>query len=220
MHSTSDSHRPWTVKWPSPTHQVRKVRGNSRDTSVRETVEEPSPPPYIEAWTSQKRQCTSEPVSPSIGKLIMLAFDRVTQRLDQLEQRFSESIAPTQCRYSTEEVHDILSNVDNLIDDQLTGIHIELEEKATEGTVQLVAEKTEERQEQFWNSMRDKMYVHVWGHFSQKGQRAEGSKRCRGSGRGKVEDHCRAGQGYCVFQKCYRDKSAAGFEAVWGAMIL
>ncbi|KAK3990020.1 hypothetical protein QBC44DRAFT_342088 [Cladorrhinum sp. PSN332] len=137
------------IKAPSP--------GPSSNTSIKETVEESSPPPYIEAQPNRKRQRTSESLSPSIDKRILLAFDQVAQRIDRLEKRAPESIAPTPCRYSTEEMEHIISHVNDRIDDQLTGIHIELEEKVTEGTEQLVVEKTEETQEQFWNGIREEL---------------------------------------------------------------
>ncbi|KAK4167974.1 hypothetical protein QBC43DRAFT_310555 [Cladorrhinum sp. PSN259] len=145
----------------------------SNNTSIRETVEE-SPPPYVEKGRLQspvqlftpsdrKRRRSSELLSPSTtDKRILLAFSRVCKRnaeleirLERLEKMVQESAARSPCRYNTEEMEHIIGHVDDRIDDQLTGVHIELEEKVMEGTEQLVAEKTEETQEKLWNDIRE-----------------------------------------------------------------
>jgi len=146
------------IRAPSPS--------TSDHTSTKETVEEPSPPPYEGRLdgpaqpftpTGRKRQRTSELLSPSTDKRILLALDQVVQRLDRLEEIVPESIALASCRYDTEEAEHIISHVDDRIDDQLTGVHIQLEEKVMEGTEQLVAEKTEETQEQLRNGIREEL---------------------------------------------------------------
>ncbi|KAK4176045.1 hypothetical protein QBC36DRAFT_330164 [Triangularia setosa] len=146
----------------------------SNNTSIKETVEDSLPPPYAEKGPLQspaqlftpsdrKRRRTSELLSPSTtDKRILLAFGQVVKRnteleirLERLEKMVQESAARTPCRYNTEEVEHIIGHVDDRIDDQLTGVHIELEDKVMEGTEHLVAEKTEETQAQIWNGIRE-----------------------------------------------------------------
>ncbi|KAK4165187.1 hypothetical protein QBC43DRAFT_288075 [Cladorrhinum sp. PSN259] len=74
----------------------------SSSSSIKETVEQPSPPPYIEkdnpkhtfTKSDRKRQRTSTPSSPSATKRVMLDLDQVAQHLNRLERRVGESIAP------------------------------------------------------------------------------------------------------------------------------
>ncbi|KAK3996379.1 hypothetical protein QBC44DRAFT_231879 [Cladorrhinum sp. PSN332] len=151
----------------------------SNNASIKETVEGPSPPPYIEKGPLQspvqlftpsdrKRRRTSELLSPTTDKRILLAFSQAVKRnaeleirLERLEKMVQESGARTPCRYNTEEMEHIIGHVDDRIDDQLVGVHIELEDKVMEGTEQLVAEKTEETQEQLWNGIREELMEEV-----------------------------------------------------------
>ncbi|KAK0737199.1 hypothetical protein B0T21DRAFT_159638 [Apiosordaria backusii] len=172
--------------------------GPSNNTSIKETVEESSPPPYVEkgplqspaqlytpsgvysqsppfqspltqAPSDRKRRRTSEHLSPSTtDKHILLAFGQVVKRnaeleirLERLEKMVQESAARTPCRYNSEEMEHIIGHVDDRIDDQLTGVHIELEDKVMEGTEHLVAKKSEETQEQLWNGIREELMEEI-----------------------------------------------------------
>ncbi|KAK0661699.1 hypothetical protein QBC41DRAFT_235589 [Cercophora samala] len=161
----------------------------SCDTSVMDTMEESSPPPYVEKAPLQsspayvettplqnsprpvtpsdrKRRRTSDPSSSSrLDKRLLLDFGQgqafkkhtaeLESRIERLERMVQEPAARTPCRYDSEEADHIIGHIDDRIDDQLTGVHIELEEKVMEGTKHFLTEKTEESQEELWKGLRE-----------------------------------------------------------------
>ncbi|KAK4185037.1 hypothetical protein QBC35DRAFT_504624 [Podospora australis] len=148
----------------------------SNHTSIVETMEETLPPPYVDksplqspaqlfSPSDRKRRRTSDPSSPSTtDKHILLAFGQVVRRnaelearVERLEKMLQESAARTPCRYDTEEAEHIISHVHEKIDDQLTGVHVELEDKLMEGAEHLVAEKTEQAHERLWSGIREEL---------------------------------------------------------------
>jgi len=156
------------------------------NTPIKETVEEASPPAYIEEnhlqsppqifpRSDRKRRRTSElHLSPSTTDkgILLITAQRITElenQVKQLKKMVQESAARTPCRCNTEELEAIFDHVDDRVDerveesldDQLTVIQIDLENKVMEGTEKLVADKTEETVEQLWDDMQEGLMEEV-----------------------------------------------------------
>ncbi|KAK4652701.1 hypothetical protein QC762_500925 [Podospora pseudocomata] len=175
----------------------------SCDNLVMETLEELSPPPYVEKAPYQnptqlatppdrKRRRTSEPLSSSrTDKRLLLdlgqgrvfrennaelesrierlekmfqdstpgqavqGYTGLESRIERLEMMILEPAARSPCRYNSEEAEHLISHVNDRIDDQFTGVHVELQDKVMEDTERLVTEKTEESQEELRKGLRE-----------------------------------------------------------------
>ncbi|KAK4457303.1 hypothetical protein QBC42DRAFT_256446 [Cladorrhinum samala] len=139
------------------------IAATQGDTSIKEAIEETLPKytrdEHSKTSSGRKRQRTSESSSPPPNDKHALLDFKI--RLERLEKMVQESMDHTPCRYNTEEMDDLMGSIDNRIDDQLMGVHIELEEKVMEGTEELVAQKTEEAHEQLWDEKRDELIEEI-----------------------------------------------------------
>lgn len=82
-------------------------------------------------------------------------YTGLESRIERLEMMILEPAARSPCRYNSEEAEHLISHVNDRIDDQFTGVHVELQDKVMEDTERLVTEKTEESQEELRKGLRE-----------------------------------------------------------------
>lgn len=129
---------------------------------------------FIAAHTgpSDRKLRASEPLSHT-SKRLLVTKDRRTidgliksnasllTCLERLEKIAQQPIAHTPCRYDTEEAENIVNQTHKTVDDQLTGVYVDLEERVLDNTEQVIANMTVEAQEELETTIKSEILGHL-----------------------------------------------------------
>lgn len=110
-------------------------------------------------------------------------YTGLESRIERLEMMILEPAARSPCRYNSEEAEHLINHVNDRIDDQFTGVHVELQDKVMEDTERLVTEKTEESQEELRKGLRNVDGRVAGGAHGQVTSGASGNDKRRGEAR-------------------------------------